>query len=116
MGGVILYLAEALEAQELKETLLAYAFALEANGPVTEKELDMSCERYLNGGSDGRGVEGRPSINFEVDDAVDKLKRYGLASVSGDRNARIVEAVPLKEAIVSVKKIHQQLGQRSRRS
>ena len=28
--------------------------------------------------SDGRGVEGRPSINFEVDDAVDKLKRYGL--------------------------------------
>ena len=29
---------------------LAYAFALEANGPVTEKELDMSCERYLNGG------------------------------------------------------------------
>ena len=107
--GVILFLMEALEAQELKEVLISYVFALVSSGAITEKDLDTQAEGFIKeeleavelaAAKEGEPIK-MPSVDFEVDDAVDKLARLGLARVNGDKGARIIEAVPLEEAITN---------------
>jgi hypothetical protein len=126
--GVILYLAEALEAQEFKEALIAYAVALQAGAPITEKELDTRCETFIKGEMDAAsdaqaaaaassssaaapaGQRARlPSVDFESDDAVDKVIRFGLARATGNRDARIITALPLNEAVAALQKYVTQL-------
>lgn len=62
--------------EEGKEALLAWHF-LQA-GPCTEAELDQRVETWL------AKTLGRP-IDFEVDDALAKLERLGIARRDGDR-------------------------------
>jgi hypothetical protein len=132
--GVILYLAEALEAQEYKEALIAYAFALHAGAPITEKELDSRCETFIkaemDAASDAQAATAAasssssssssaasssssrtrlPSVDFESDDAVDKIIRFGMARATGDRDARIITALPLNEAAAALQKYVTQL-------
>ena len=74
--GVIFALVDALEQQEVKESLIAY-FYLWQNGPKTEDELDAIAERFL---LDDFGVE----VDFEVDDAIEKLVELDLVQPAGE--------------------------------
>ncbi|MGE3806547.1 MAG: DUF3754 domain-containing protein, partial [Gemmataceae bacterium] len=85
--GVIFFLMDSLEEQEFKEATLAYYF-LWKQGPSTEKEVDAHCERFL---SEQYGVE----IDFEADDALDKLIRDNLVTEEDGK----YRAVPLEEAL-----------------
>jgi hypothetical protein len=78
-SGVLLRLTDEAEEQEFHEAVMAYFLLWReagANG-WTEPELDRAAEAYL------RQLCGY-GIDFEVADAVHKLKRLGLASLSGD--------------------------------
>ena len=46
-SGVILYLMEQLKFQEWKESVIAYSFLLR-EGPLSENDLDVTCEQYLS--------------------------------------------------------------------
>ena len=65
--GVIQYLVDSIEDQELKESLIAYTLLLKAGRPLTEEELDEAAERFLN--THFKDLE----VDFEVDDALEKL-------------------------------------------
>jgi len=73
--GVILSLMDSLEEQEFKEALLAYYF-LWREGPLNLSQLDGKCERFVK---DQFDVE----VDFEVDDALDKLIAESLVTESG---------------------------------
>ena len=60
--GVIFFLMDSLEEQELKEALLAY-YILWRDGTLKQTELDARCEEFLNARC---GVE----VDFEVGDAL----------------------------------------------
>jgi hypothetical protein len=74
-GAFLRVLDEAFE-EEAKEAVLAYAFLL-AHGPSTETALDERVEQWL------RTKIGAP-VDFEVDDALAKLARLGVATRAGD--------------------------------
>ena len=74
-GAFLRVLDEAFE-EEAKEAVLAYAFLL-AHGPSTETALDERVEQWL------RTKIGAP-VDFEVDDALAKLARLGVATRTGD--------------------------------
>ena len=74
-GAFLRVLDEAFE-EEAKEAVLAYAFLL-AHGPSTEIALDERVEQWL------RTKIGAP-VDFEVDDALAKLARLGVATRVGD--------------------------------
>ncbi len=65
--GVVQYLVDSIEDQELKEALIAYTLLLKAGRPLTEEELDEAAERFLN--THFKDLE----VDFEVDDALEKL-------------------------------------------
>jgi hypothetical protein len=47
---------------------------------------------------------------------VDKVIRFGLARATGDRDARIITALPLNEAVAALQKYVTQLTLRTRNS
>jgi hypothetical protein len=85
--GVIFYLMDSLEEQELKETVLGY-YVLWRDGDMTEEELDARCEELLY---EQFGLQ----TDFEVHDALAKLERDELVvQIGGKHHAR-----PLSEAL-----------------
>ncbi len=70
MGAATRILDEASE-EDAKESILAYRFLLD--GASTEQALDAKIERWLQ-------EQFKVEIDFEVDDALAKLKRLGIAS------------------------------------
>ncbi|MFV1963007.1 MAG: TMEM143 family protein, partial [Acidimicrobiia bacterium] len=85
--GVFHTLLSSAEQQEVAEVLLAYRFLLAAPGGLTASELDTEVETWLR--RDGHG-----DIDFEVADAVAKLRRMEV--VVGDLTMR---ALPLQESL-----------------
>jgi len=85
--GVIFYLMDSLEEQELKETVLGY-YVLWREGEMTKSELDARCEALL---FERFGVE----ADFEIGDALAKLERDDLIVRSGDK----LRARPLDDAL-----------------
>ncbi len=77
-AGVFHHLIDAAEEEEFKEALLAYIFLAAAPEGLTRPALDRAVEDWLAAGWDCR-------INFEVDDALAKLARWGLLHQAGDR-------------------------------
>jgi hypothetical protein len=75
-GAFLRVLDEAFE-EEAKEAVLAWAF-LNAHGAATERELDERIERWL---LERTGTQ----CDFEVDDALAKLERLGVAAREGER-------------------------------
>ena len=75
-GAFLRVLDEAFE-EEAKEAVLAWSF-LHAHGAATERELDERIERWL---LERTGTQ----CDFEVDDALAKLERLGVAAREGDR-------------------------------
>lgn len=74
-GAFLRVLDEAFE-EEAKEATLAYAFLM-AHGPSTEPALDARVEAWLR---EKLGEQ----VDFEVDDALAKLDRLGVATKSGE--------------------------------
>ena len=85
--GVLHTLLAAAEQQEVVEVLLAYRFLLAAPEGATMVELDAEIEQWLRDAC-------QQDIDFEIDDAVDKLRRLGV--VEGQRRLR---PVPMAAAL-----------------
>jgi Protein of unknown function (DUF3754) len=90
-AGVLARLLNDAEEQENREALLAYYFLWQeaAGRGMTADELDLQIEQFL------KECLGRP-VDFEVDDALAKLLRLGLARQMSDK--RYVVA-PVAEAL-----------------
>ena len=87
-AGVFHHLLDAAEEEEAKEAVLAYHFLRTADGPLTPAELDGRIEDWFARRWDA-------TLDFEVEDGVDKLRRLRL--VDDDGEGRLA-AVPLDEA------------------
>ena len=85
--GVLHTLLWSAEQQEVAEVLLAYRFLLAAPGGLTAAELDAEVETWLRDAGQG-------DIDFEVADAVAKLRR--LEVIEGRSPMR---ALPLAESL-----------------
>jgi hypothetical protein len=72
-AGVLLRVLDDAEDSECKESLIAYAFLLAADKPITSQELDGRIEAWFE-------ERWRCRFDFEIDDAMAKLARLGLAS------------------------------------
>ena len=88
--GVLHCLLDEAEEQDGREAILAYYYLWRDAGAagITMNELDAAIERDLE------AKLGRP-IDFEVDDALEKLQRMKLAALHGDRFV----AVPIDDAL-----------------
>ena len=71
-AGVLFRLLDDAEESECKESMLAYYFLLAERTPLTAEALDARVENWLAETWECR-------IDFEIDDALDKLSRLGLA-------------------------------------
>ncbi len=76
-AGVIHHLIDSAQEEEAKEAMLGYAFLL-AHGPATAAELDTRIEGWLR-------ETVQLTVDFEVDDALAKLTRFGLVTREGER-------------------------------
>ncbi len=94
-AGVFHRLLDEAEEEEGKEALLAYAFLLQADRSLSLDELDNHIERWFE-----RQLGCR--VDFEIDDAIQKLIRFGLVS----------EELPLCYRAVSVEQALRLLDQR----
>jgi len=86
-AGVFHRLIDDAEEEEFKEALLAYLFLGQNEEGLTRPQLDAAVETWLEKDWDC-------GIDFEVDDALAKLERWGLVA---RRNDRLV-VLPLPEA------------------
>jgi hypothetical protein len=101
--GVLQYLVDSLEDQEVKEAVLAYFFLWQTGQELTEDELDEQIESFLHENFDD--IE----IDFEVDDALDKvIEKDGpqphkhipiVECVTGPDGQERYRAKPLSEAL-----------------
>jgi hypothetical protein len=94
---VLLRLTDEAEEQEFHEAVMAYFLLWRDAGSAgwTEQELDRAAESYLQQLC-GYGVD------FEVEDAIRKLQRLGLASEATDGRWRVVgvrEAIRTLDAV-----------------
>lgn len=72
--GAVAHLIDEAEEQEFRETLLSWFFLWRFAGEQgwTADQLDDRIEEYLK-------REAHLKVDFEIEDALDKLERYGLA-------------------------------------
>lgn len=76
-AGVFHYLIDGAEEEDNKEAILAYYFLSTREGDRTEPQLDAEIERWF---AEKHGCK----LDFEVDDAMDKLERLELAYREGE--------------------------------
>ncbi len=88
-AGVFHRLLDEAEEEEGKEALLAYAFLLQADRAMSMTELDGYIEHWFERQLDS-------TVDFEIDDAIEKLVRYGLITDEGQQCYR---AVPVVEGL-----------------
>ncbi len=86
--GVYYRLINEAEKEECKEVLLAYFHLLLADRPLSSSELDTDLEVWLR---DNLSCH----VDFDIDDALEKLLRYDLIQPRGKQYS----AVPLATAI-----------------
>ena len=92
-AGVIMRLIDEAEEQECREAFLAY-FALVTAAPPegwTREMLDDWVELFLEG-------EAKLRVDFEVEDALAKLERFGVLTRTGDR----LRALPPHQALAKL--------------
>lgn len=86
-AGVFHHLIDSAEEEECKEAILAYYFLLISDEPLSCKQLDKNIEHWF-------GKHFDFNIDFEVEDALAKLTRFGV--VSAENN--LYQALPLSDA------------------
>jgi hypothetical protein len=92
--GVFHHLIDTAEEEEFKEAILAYYFLLVEDRDLTIAELDETVERWFEN-------KHNCMINFEIEDALQKLERWDL--VSRDKN--IIHRKNLNDALQQLDKI-----------
>ncbi|MFK5937655.1 MAG: DUF3754 domain-containing protein [Sulfurimonas sp.] len=92
-AGVISYLADMAENEELKEAFLAYIFLLKSSQDMTLMQLDNTIEAYIQNTY-------KVPMDFEIDDAMSKLEKLRLVS----KNEDLYRALPIKEALQILEK------------
>jgi len=92
--GVFHHLVDTAEEEEFKEAILAYYFLLLENRVFTITELDDTVERWFEN-------KHNCSVNFEIEDALQKLERWGLVS----RERTIIRRKDLNDAMQQLDKI-----------
>ena len=92
--GVFHHLVDAAEEEEFKEAILAYYFLLVEDRDLTITALDETVERWFESKHNCR-------INFEIEDAFKKLKRWGLVDLDKD----IIRRKNLNDAMQQLDKI-----------
>jgi Protein of unknown function (DUF3754) len=92
-AGVFFHIIADAEEEEFKEALLGYLFLMNAEAGTTASALDDAIEDWFN------KTYAAP-IDFEIDDALGKLKRLKLCKITGKDNtgAPVWKAVPLSKA------------------
>ena len=90
-AGVILRLIDEAEEQECRETMLAYYFLWKHAEPAgwSEEQLDRTVEVFVFEVTGCRA-------DFELGDALEKLRRFGLVSETGHNQLR---ATPIDQAL-----------------
>ena len=86
--GVYYRLINEAEKEEVKEVLLAYFYLLKSEKPLSAEELDLELEQWIE-------KTWGCSINFDINDAIEKLQRLELITKTGSQ----LVAVNLPEAI-----------------
>lgn len=76
-AGVFHHLMDAAEEEEFKEAVLAYYFVLTEGQGLTKSTLDETVESWFE-------KKYNCQIDFDVEDALGKLKRWGLVSWDGN--------------------------------
>ncbi|NVN95181.1 MAG: DUF3754 domain-containing protein [Bacteroidetes bacterium] len=93
-SGAFYSLLNSSEEEELKETILAYAFLNKSKQSLTAEELDLQIESwfktYLN-----------TELDFDVEDALYKLKNIGLGYETNGK----WEVIPLNKALIRIDEI-----------
>ena len=92
--GAITYLMEQVCLQEVKEVFLGYFFLALSKVPLSQDELDERVEQFL---AEMQTVHGHreSKIDFEADDALEKLVNMQLVTVAEGKYL----AIPLPEAV-----------------
>ncbi len=86
-AGVFHGLIDAAEEEECKEAIVGYYFLYAAKAPVAAAELDRRIETWFR-------EKWQCALDFEVEDSLRKLARFGLA----EREGQFWRAVPLPES------------------
>jgi len=81
--GVFSMLIDSAEEQECKEALMSYYFLLTAKKKMNQEQLDDNIEEWLDQDYDTK-------IDFEIDDALNKLKKLDLMSQDKDGQLTVV--------------------------
>jgi len=93
-SGAFYSLLNSSEEEELKETILAYAFLNRSQNPMTAQELDNQIESWFK-------TKLQTDLDFDVEDALFKLKNIGLGiETNGKWNV-----IPLDKALIRVDEI-----------
>ncbi|MCC9018616.1 TMEM143 family protein [Flavobacterium lipolyticum] len=90
-SGAFYSLLNSSEEEVLKETILAYTFLYKTEYPITAEELDNQIESWFT-------TTLNANLDFDVQDALLKLKTMGLAVESNGKWS----VIPLDEALVTV--------------
>ena len=93
-SGAFYSLLNSSEEEELKETILAYAFLNKSKKPLSADELDNQIESWFK-------TQLHTVLDFDVEDALFKLKNIGLGvETNGKWNV-----IPISEALIRIDEI-----------
>ena len=90
-SGAFYSLLNSSEEEELKETILAYAFLNRSKKALTAEELDHQIESWFKTKLD-------TDLDFDVEDALFKLKNIGLGTETNGK----WEVIPLDKALIRI--------------
>jgi hypothetical protein len=93
-SGAFYSLLNSSEEEVLKETILAYSFLNRSETPLTEEELDHQIEFWFK-------TKHNTDLDFDVKDALMKLKNTGLGSETNGK----WKVIPLDKALIRIDEI-----------
>ena len=93
-SGAFYSLLNSSEEEELKETILAYAFLNRSHNPLTAEELDNQIESWFKTKLD-------TDLDFDVKDALFKIKNIGLGIETNGK----WRVIPLDRALIRIDEI-----------
>jgi hypothetical protein len=93
-SGAFYSLLNSSEEEELKETILAYSFLNSSKHPLTAEELDRQIEFWFK-------TKLNTDIDFDVEDALFKLKNTGLGIETNGKWS----VIPLDKALIRIDEI-----------